>query len=336
MGAWGKLSCGVLGLSLITCGCAGQAAKPMTFQKPETKPLVIRTGPIPAKPMPAAPVAPPAGAASVFLAPTGLITTSKAEPAKPVDPNAWIGEMKKVHAAFAGTKGYVALLGDSITFADAFWTPLDYCDISQFLVKDDGLPKNPAGGVWKDAILGKKNKGLDHCNGSGWQVGYILRVIDAMLMREKPEAAILMVGTNDSGINQVAPGWQQQYEKIVVKCLEAKCVPILNTIPPRIGKEQTIAEFNVIIRAVAAKYSVPLVDYHAELVRRRPGDSIWGTLMQKDGVHPSAGKTTDFSEANLNESGYALRTWMNFHAYRELYFRVLNLEQMETVKAVQR
>jgi hypothetical protein len=46
--------------------------------------------------------------------------------------------------------------------------------------------------------------------------------------------------------------------------------------------------------------------------------------MGNDGVHPSGGATGDFSAANLGKSGYALRTWVNFLAYRQVYFKVLH------------
>ena len=74
---------------------------------------------------------------------------------------------------------------------------------------------------------------------------------------------------------------------------------------------------------MALKYRVPLVDYHAAILERRPGRSWDGTLISKDGVHPTAGKTHVYSEENLRVSGYALRNWVNFLMYRRIYFRIL-------------
>ena len=286
-----------------------------------------------APPQPSHQSAPQAAAKPLAAAPVPSAPQQKEELEVAADPDAWVREMRKLHANFTGTPGYVALLGDSITFADAFWTPLEFTDPAQYLAGNDGLPTHPQGKLWKDIIKGTRGKGLDHCNGSGWQVGYILRKIDEVMDREKPEVAIIMIGTNDIGIGQVAPGWQEQYEKIVRKCLDNHCVPILNTIPPRRDRDDAVAATNEIIRNVAGKYRVPLVDYHAELVRRRPGKEIYGTLMQNDGVHPSAGKTNVFTDTNLSDSGYALRNWMNFLAYREVHFRILHPEQAQTVKS---
>ena len=329
------LACGVLTGLILNSGCQTQVTQPMAFPKPATPTLVIRTGPIPAKPVPA--VREP----EVMVKPAATVSSAKpqaavVQPEVDSDPNAWIESMRKLHANFNGTPGYVALLGDSITFADAFWTPLEYTDPAQYLPGTDGLPTHPQGKLWKDIIKGTRGKGLEHCNGSGWQVGYILRTIDGLIAREKPEVAILMIGTNDIGSGKVAPGWQEGYEKIVRKCLDANCIPILNTIPPRRDRDLAVADVNAIIRNVAAKYRVPLVDYHAEMVRRRPADEMYGTLMQKDGVHPSAGKTNVFTDTNLNDSGYALRNWLNFLAYREVYFRILHPEQAEAAKTAKR
>ncbi len=347
MGTSHKLGALFLSGLLLNSGCQTQVTQPITFPAPTTPTLVIRTYPVPAKPVPAAGTGAVAGIKAEerparASAPALLGTARPAAsapaaapapaPAPAPDPDAWIQAMRKVHANFNGTPGYVALLGDSITFADAFWTPLEFTDPAQYLAGDDGLPARPQGRLWKDVIKGSRGKGMEHCNGSGWQVGYILRKIDEMIAREKPEVAILMIGTNDIGGGKVSPGWQEAYEKIVRKCLDAHCVPILNTIPPRRDRDEAVAAANAIIRDVAGKYRVPLVDYHAELVRRRPGREIYGTLMQNDGVHPSAGKTNVFNDTNLSDSGYALRNWMNFLAYREVYFRILHPRQIQTVK----
>jgi lysophospholipase L1-like esterase len=61
----------------------------------------------------------------------------------------------------------------------------------------DGLPKRPTNAGWRDTIKGMRNKGGEHGNYSGWRVGSLLEAIDAVLEREKPEAAIIMIGAND-------------------------------------------------------------------------------------------------------------------------------------------
>ena len=72
--------------------------------------------------------------------------------------------------------------------------------------------------------------------------------------------------------------------------------------------------------------NIPLADFHAECVRLRPDGSWEGTIISKDGVHPSGGKSNVYTEENLKTCGYALRNWVNFLVLRQLYFRVLNAD----------
>lgn len=235
----------------------------------------------------------------------------------------WVGPMKKLHAGFDGTAGYVAQFGDSITYSMAFWKPFSWSDPEKYL-PDDGLPKRPAG-RWRDTIkgAGDEGKGPKAGNYSGWRVGQVLKAMDGVIEARKPEVAIIMIGTNDIGGGAVPEGYAGDLDKVITKCLAAKCVPILNTIPPRRGREQAVAECSKLIRQLAHKHSVPLADYHAEIVQRRPGNSWDGVLIGKDGVHPTGGKSHVFTDENLNVCGYALRNWVNFLVYRKVYFNVL-------------
>ena len=237
----------------------------------------------------------------------------------------WLAPMRKVAAGFQGTRGHVAQLGDSITYSMAFWSPMGWADPTPF-IPDDGLPKAPKGRRWRDAILGARAKGPDGGNYSGWRVGNVLKAVDKVLERDKPQAAILMLGTNDIRGNKVPADYGPGLEQIVQKCLAAHCVPILNTIPPRRGHMDAVKAANAVVKAIAEKHKVPLVDYCAAILKLQPGEAWDGTLISKDGVHPTGGKTQDYSSENLKLSGYALRNWLNFRLFRELYFRVLGGE----------
>jgi lysophospholipase L1-like esterase len=123
--------------------------------------------------------------------------------------------------------------------------------------------------------------------------------------------------------NKVPDGYEKGLETVLTKCIQAKCVPILSTIPPMRDKKEGVDGANRIIKALAEKHKVPLVDYHAEIIKRRPTD--WdGSLISKDGVHPSGGKHEGFGEDVLKSHGYALRNWVTFLAFRKVYFKVLN------------
>jgi len=232
----------------------------------------------------------------------------------------WYKPMKEVNAGFEGNPGYVAQFGDSITYSMAFWTSIGWMEPDAFLKGDDGFPKRPKR-RWRDTLKGFRAKGGNHGNYSGWRVGNLLGTVDKVLKREQPEAAIIMIGTNDMN---AGPKYRDGLDQVVRKCIAAHCIPILNTIPPRRGRMKTCEEINAVIREVAAKHNVPLVDFYAEVMKRRPGTSWDGTLISKDGVHPSGGDNGNFSEENLKNSGYALRTWVNFLAVREIYFRIMS------------
>lgn len=240
-----------------------------------------------------------------------------------------LAAMRKVHAGFEGQPGYVAQFGDSITYPMAFWTPIGWDEPQRFLLQEDGLPQKPAEFRWRDYVKGTRDKGPDHANYSGWRIGQLLKSMDSVIERDRPEVAIIMIGTNDISGNHVPDDYRRQLEQVVRKCMAAHCIPILNTVPPRRGHDAAVEQVNTIIRDVAKMFNVPLADYHAECLRRRPGHSWDGTLISQDGVHPSGGKSNDYSEENLNECGYALRNWVNFLVYRQLYFRVLTAKAAE-------
>ena len=232
---------------------------------------------------------------------------------------------QEIHVGFKGQRGYVAQFGDSITYSMAFWSAMSWSDPGKFLPTDDGLPTTPAK-PWKDSIKGARDKGAKFANYSGWKVGDLLKSVDAVLARDKPEAALIMIGTNDINGKKVPEGYRAGLEEVIAKCLAAHCVPILNTIPPRRDHDEAVAALNLIIREIATAQKLPLVDFHAEILRLRPGKTWDGTLISKDGVHPSGEKNNLYDEDNLKTSGYALRNWLDFLAYRQLYFQVFEAE----------
>ncbi|MFH1708630.1 MAG: SGNH/GDSL hydrolase family protein [Planctomycetota bacterium] len=234
---------------------------------------------------------------------------------------AWVKPMRKVHAGFAGDETYIAQFGDSITVSMAFWSPLRWSDPDQY-VPDDGLPKRPEGKRWRDVITGTDAKGGEFACDGGWTVQNMLQAMPAALDKTKPVAAVIMIGTNDIRGNAVPAGYKSGLEQAVNLCLAVNTIPILTTIPPRKDCEKAAEEANTIIRALAEAKKVPLVEYHNAIRERRPNDWL-GTLIDADGVHPTAGATENWSAENLKKSGYALRNFVTFLAFREVYFRVI-------------
>ncbi len=254
--------------------------------------------------------------AVLFLVSFGLAAEQAPQPP-------WIDAMKKAHDGFKGTAGYVAQFGDSITYSMAFWKPMSWSDPDPF-IKEDGLPKRPDK-KWREVIkgAGDDGKGPKAGNYSGWRIGNLLDAVPKVLAEKKPEAAVIMIGTNDIAGGKVPESYAANLDKLVTICLEAKCIPILNTIPPKRGQMEGVEAANKIIKEIADQRKLPLVDYYSEILARAPDGKWDGTLISKDGVHPTGDTSQDYSEENLKKSGYALRNWLNFSMYRQVYFKVL-------------
>ena len=247
----------------------------------------------------------------------------------------WVAAMRQVHAKFKGEKRTFAHFGDSITVTMAFWTPLRY-----------EKPKNMDEAVAKDYELVKEYvhekcwrewKGGKFGSEGGMTIRWAHENVDRWLDELKPEVALVMFGTNDLGQLEVDE-YRQKTREVVEKCLDRGTVVILSTIPPRHGHDKKAAQFADTVREVARELKVPLCDYMAECLKRRPDD--WDgtlakfkdregydvlTLIAGDGVHPSNPKEygSDFSPEGLRTSGYTLRNYVVLRSYAEVVREVV-------------
>jgi hypothetical protein len=99
-------------------------------------------------------------------------------------------------------------------------------------------------------------------------------------------------------------------------------------------------QFMEAARTIAREEKVPLVNYFAEILKRRPED--WDgsmaqfkgrpgdeyqvpTLIARDGVHPSnpSRYANDFSEEALRTNGFSLRNYLTLLAYAEVIEKIL-------------
>ena len=127
----------------------------------------------------------------------------------------------------------------------------------------------------------------------------------------KPDLTVLLIGTNDT-INSSSltplPEFEENYNRVVRRLLDSGSRVILVTVPPcnesllykRHQKEKfgsmspnaRILEANRIIKSIAEKNKLPLVDFHAEVMKQ--GTSGKDSLIRNpdnhgglDGVHPT-------------------------------------------------
>jgi hypothetical protein len=137
----------------------------------------------------------------------------------------------------------------------------------------------------------------------------------------KPAVALIMIGTNDSG--GVDPSvYEQNLSRIVEISIEMGVIPVLSTIPPKLNDAwngERARQWNVIIKNVARRYDVPLMDYWLAL-QNAPNYGI-----DADGIHPSVppdGNTARFTPENLRY-GYTIRNLVALQALDALRRYVL-------------
>ena len=248
----------------------------------------------------------------------------------------WVHSMREVHARFTGAPGTFAHFGDSITVTLAFWSGLEW------------KPKNLSAEAAKAYDLVKRYqkpecwrawKGPDFGNQGSMTIRWADENVDKWLSKLNPEVALIMFGSNDVGQLDLKE-YTAKTRSVVERCLKNGTVVILSTMPPRSGQVEKSAQFAAAVRSLAAELHVPLSDYHAAILKRRPDD--WDgtmpkfkqpggdvyqvpTLISGDGVHPSNPKafTADFSEEALRTNGFGLRDYLTMMSYAEVIEKVL-------------
>jgi hypothetical protein len=161
-------------------------------------------------------------------------------------------------------------------------------------------------------------KGGSYCCESGWRVPNALAAVDDAIARANPSWSLTMYGTNDIRQDSWNPAtYDAQLERFIQINIDAGIVPVLSTIPPCVGWDARVAEANTVVRAVATRMRIPLVDLHGVFMALHPED--WATVLLGDGVHPSyLGGEGELLETAHNadglyyqsDSGYNLRSML--------------------------
>ncbi len=278
------------------------------------------------------------GPALLLAAAAGTVHPAGAEAAPD---RSWVEPMRQVHARFSGTRGTLACFGDSITVTMAFWSPLADAgkDVPPALAKDLALVKE-----YMKPECWAKWKGPAYGSEGGMTIRWADDNVDTWLKKLNPEAAVLMFGTND--LTQLSlDEFDRRTRAVVDRCLANGTVVLLTTLPPRSGLVEKSRQFADVVRRIARDRHVPLIDYQAEILKRRPDD--WDgtlakfkgtakdvyqvpTLIAGDGVHPSNPRAhPGYSEEALRHNGYALRNGLTLRAYAALIRTVLQPARSE-------
>jgi lysophospholipase L1-like esterase len=245
--------------------------------------------------------------------------------------------MRKVAAQFKGREGVVLHLGDSITYANPY---------SQWARGGKGKTAGDAAVCrWMHVGARDETDGWFLCSvdrpggrsdtaASGIRINEFLAggrpgmlALDGMLKKYQPRMVVLMLGTNDASAGRKTEDYLKDMTMAIDAILAAHVIPILSTIPPHPGRLELAAAYNTGLRQLAKDKQIPLIDYEAEILRRRPKD--WnGTLLGKNDVHPTANHegataSSEPTEENLRNSGYLLRGWLSVQKIAEVKDRVL-------------
>jgi len=249
----------------------------------------------------------------------------------------WVEPMRKVYAKFKGKKGTLAQYGDSITVSMAYLAGLSY---GKGIVRKNMTPEvrkeMDLVQTYSDRKLWRAWKGGGWGNTGNMMSNWLFGGVDRWQKKMQPECATIMFGTNDIGRI-----WPPQYTENMAASLRRMMrdgtVPMLNSIPPchRGGHR----EYWLAALSIAHGLKVPLIDYYAETMKRRPDD--WNgrlkkfadagfkgygvpTIVAGDGTHPSNPKEHkgDWSEKALSCSGFGLRDYMTLRMYYQVITKV--------------
>jgi len=256
----------------------------------------------------------------------------------------WVKAMRQVHANNEGEKGVFVHFGDSITYSMAYFAPLQYAGKAKMTPDAHEALRLVDGYMKKECY---RWKGPDKGNYSGQTAAWGLKNVDAWIATLKPEVALIMFGTNDIRRGSIEI-YERNLRSLIQKCLDNGVVVILSTIPPMHGFDDKVRHTVEVQRKVAADTNVPLIDFYAHVINRRPDDwdgtlpqftsfSQWEvpTIISKDGVHPSNPQQwrSDYTEEGLCRNGNVLRTYLTLMAYAEVIKIVINGEQPRAASA---
>lgn len=246
--------------------------------------------------------------------------------------------MLKLAAKSKAREGVVIHVGDSITYANAYsgWArygkgktaPEQAVCAWMHVGKDDDTDGfflcrvDRPGGRSDTAVSGIKSS--EYLQGGKSGIPPLAEVVK----KYNPQIAVVMLGTNDVTAGRSAAQYKADMAKVVDVMLANGTIPIVSTIPPYKGKDAEVKAFNAALLELVKERKLPHIDYHEEIVKRRPTDWL-GTLISDDGVHPTTGLDgvnagSEPTEENLKKSGYLLRGVLSVRKIAEVKARVLD------------
>jgi lysophospholipase L1-like esterase len=243
--------------------------------------------------------------------------------------------MKKVAAKFTGTPGVVLHLGDSITYANPYgqWARYGKGKTAEdkAVLKWMHVNKRNKLDGWHLAAVDRP-RGRSETAASGIRIDQYLKGgfhgLPSMVRIVKtynPQIVVLMLGTNGVSRNRPVRKYRADLDRAIRLLLANGTVVIVSTIPPHVHRRELGQAYNTVVRELAEQHGLPLIDFHAQIVERRPDD--WnGTLMNRGDVHPSHNRLSAAAptEENLKNAGYLLRGYLSVQKIKQVKKRVID------------
>jgi lysophospholipase L1-like esterase len=273
----------------------------------------------------------------VIVAVAALLSACSAASAFELTREDWdyVEPMKEVAATFTGTAGVVLHLGDSITYANPYgqWarygkgkTAEDKAVLRWMHVNK----RNKLDG-WHLAAVDRP-RGRSETAASGIGVDQYLKggfrglpSLAQIVKTYNPQIVVLMLGTNGVTRGRATEKYRADMDRAIRLLLKNGTVVILSTIPPHVGQPELGKKYNAAVRELAKEHGLPLIDYYAQILKRRPDD--WdGTLLNKGDVHPSHRRLSaaEPTPENLKKSGYLLRGYLSVQKIKQVKERVID------------
>jgi hypothetical protein len=257
-------------------------------------------------------------------------------PIVPVIDGAMKDRLRAVHALglSRGQQPEVfAKVGDSISTSGFFLTGLgcgnanlgafgELAPVIDYFRASGMEPNNPQSACPE----GNSFTRLSYATGIGWSAAQVLASMDdppahcappddtplrCELQSIRPGLAVVMFGTNEAHQRASTSAFRSALSSILTELLDAGVVPVLSTIPHRLGAANArVGAYNGVIIDVAGALQVPLVNYWRAL----QGPEMVRGGMELDGIHPNAfAHGASFSERGLRY-GYNARNLVTLQA----------------------
>ncbi|MGH7143467.1 MAG: immunoglobulin domain-containing protein [Planctomycetota bacterium] len=145
------------------------------------------------------------------------------------------------------------------------------------------------------------------------------------------QVCVMMLGTNDIDTSVTTATSKANLQSLIDKLQAKNIMVVLSTIPPNSAQNAAAIALNTEIANLAQTNSLPLIDFYAEIVRRQPVPTCFGTLINaapptSDGTHPTGGAylDPDTDPAVLDNNGYELRGFLTIQKLWEVKHYVID------------